>query len=56
MARLAITVREVAGPHRSPVPQSESLEHTTIELWHMRMGPGVPCELDTHVSVKLAGN
>jgi hypothetical protein len=56
MARLATTVREVAGPHRSPLGQLESLEHTVCTLLHMRMGPGVCCELATQVSVALPGN
>jgi hypothetical protein len=55
MARLAITVREVAGPHRSPEPQSESLEHTSCDATHIRIGPGVPFELGTQVSVVLVG-
>jgi hypothetical protein len=55
MARLAITAREVAGPQLSPVPQSESWEHTSSDVTHMRMGPGVPCELGTQVSVELTG-
>jgi hypothetical protein len=56
MARLATTVREVAGPHRSLLAQSESLEHTTCEVLHIRIGPGVPCVLGTQVSVELTGN
>jgi hypothetical protein len=56
MARFATTVREVAGPQVSVLPQSESLAHTTCEAAHMRIGPGVPCVLGTHVSVALAGN
>jgi hypothetical protein len=50
-----MTVREVAGPQVSPVPQSESWEHTSCDVTHMRIGPGVPCELGMQVSVVLTG-
>jgi hypothetical protein len=56
MARFAMTAREVAGPHRSLPPQSESLAHTSCDAAHMRSGPGVPWGLGTQVSVALAGN